>query len=31
VYSTPHRPDNEAAKYKRRVYSSARPFCGCRE
>jgi hypothetical protein len=31
VRSTPHRPDNEAAKYKRRVYSSAQPFCGCRQ
>ena len=29
VRAVPHRPDNEAAKYKRRVYSSARPFCGC--
>ena len=28
--SVPHRPDNETAKYKRRVYSSAEPFCGCR-
>lgn len=31
VRSTPHRPENEAAKYRRRVYSSARPFCGCRQ
>jgi hypothetical protein len=29
VHATPHRPENEAAKYKRRAYSSAHPFCGC--
>jgi hypothetical protein len=30
LHATPHRPDNEEAKYRRAVYSSARPFCGCR-
>jgi hypothetical protein len=29
VRGTPHRPDNEPAKYGRATYGSVQPFCGC--